>query len=345
MKRRIGMLGISVLLTLPTGCGEEDTQDAASGGVANSGGRATSPGGGGATSGNGGMTADPASGGSVSGTAAGGALSGGSGGADAGNAGTSQGGAVAGSGGATGGSSGGASAGTSGAGGAAAGTGGSGGSGAKKVLFIGATPGEENASWDDAIIPKLATWGYPVDKKYTRADLLAFTEASYAGYDFIFLSETLDSRVPGMAKLRDIPLPMVNSDGYGAKEAVFAFGGSQGILEELVSVVFLAGAAGHPLGAGYSPGTVVEFGSRGIQECLSIWGTPTMETVKIAGLQSNPEMLMIYGSEKGTLNAAGEAIKHRVATIGIHAWCYDNLTEAGEKVFKAGIEWVLAEAP
>jgi hypothetical protein len=54
---------------------------------------------------------------------------------------------------------------------------------------------------------------------------------------------------------------------------------------------------------------------------------------------------MVYGVEKGTLNTAGEPIQHRVATIGIHAWCYDNLTQAGEDVFKAGMQWVLAESP
>jgi hypothetical protein len=215
--------------------------------------------------------------------------------------------------------------------------------GPKKCMLIGASPGEENADWDDYIIPKLRDWGYEVDRKHTRAEILKYTDKDFAPYDFIFLSETLDSRIPGMDKLRSIPLPMLNSDGWGAKPSVFAFGEKQGMLEKLVSVEFLDAAEDHPLGAGYAPGTVVEFGSKGKRTCFSVWGTPTVDAVPIAAVDGESEKLMIYGIEKGTLNAAGDAIQHRVATIGIHAWCYDNLTKAGEDVFKAGIEWVLGE--
>ena len=70
-----------------------------------------------------------------------------------------------------------------------------------------------------------------------------------------------------------------------------------------------------------------------------------MDHVTIAAVEGDTTEMMVYGIEKGTLNTAGETIQNRVAVVGIHAWCYDNLTEAGVAVFKAGMEWVPAESP
>jgi hypothetical protein len=77
--------------------------------------------------------------------------------------------------------------------------------------------------------------------------------------------------------------------------------------------------------------------------CLIVWGKPTIPVIPIAGVESDSTRLIVYGIEKGTTNASGLAIKNRVAIVGVHAWGYDVLTEAGVKVFKAGIEWVLEE--
>ncbi len=214
----------------------------------------------------------------------------------------------------------------------------------KKCMLIGAAPGEENEQWNKPILENLRKWGYEVDRLHTRTEILEYSAEDFTGYDFIFLSETLDSRQPGMDTLRRIPLPMVNSDGWGAKDAVFAFGGEQGILEPATPVEFLTSAKGHGLAQGYSPGDSIELGSKGQKNCLLVWGTPTMEVVAIAGVKGDTQKLAVYGIEKGMLNAAGEAIEHRVATIGTHAWCYDNLSDHSVNLFNNAIEWVLAEA-
>jgi hypothetical protein len=214
----------------------------------------------------------------------------------------------------------------------------------KKCMLIGAAPGEENAEYDKHIIPQLKAWGYVVEK-HLSSDLPGYTEADYAPYDFIFLSETTHSSK--MSPLKKIPKPMLCSDGWGAKGSSLAFGSGEpvGIIEPAQPVIFLATAAGHPLAAGYNPGTVVELGavSDSVGPCLIVWGKPTIPVIPIAAVEADSTQLIVYGIEKGTTNATGEAIKNRVAVVGVHAWGYDDLTEAGVKLFKAGIEWILEE--
>jgi hypothetical protein len=211
-------------------------------------------------------------------------------------------------------------------------------------MFICAAPGEENAEYDKHIIPQLESWGYVVDIHHS-SELPNYTEANYEPYNFIFLSETTHSK--DMSPLKSIPKPMLCTDGFGAKEGSLAFatGEPVGAFEPAQPVIFLADAEGHTLGAGYSPGTVVELGNvlETTNPCLLIWAKPTIPIIPIAGAESDPTQLIVYGIEKGTINASGEAIKNRVAVVGIHAWGYDDLTEAGVKVFKAGIDWILEE--
>jgi hypothetical protein len=214
----------------------------------------------------------------------------------------------------------------------------------KRCMLIGAAPGAENAEYDKYIIPQLQAWGYVVDK-HLSSDLPNYSEKDYSPYDFIFLSETTNSG--DMSPLISIPKPMLCSDGWGAKVSALAFcsGDQVGILEPAQPVVFLDEAEGHPLGAGYTAGNVVELGKVLLRKdpCLIVWAKPTIPVIPIAGVESDPAQLIIYGIEKGTTNASGQVIKHRVAVVGVHAWGYDVLTEAGVKAFKAGIEWVMEE--
>ena len=212
-------------------------------------------------------------------------------------------------------------------------------------LFIGHDPNiEPNAENDPFMVAHLDSMGYRVEAIF-MSDALGFSDEDYADYDFIFLSETTYSG--DMSPLKDIPKPMLCSDGWGAKESSLAFGLGEpvGILEPAQPVIFLNGAAGHPLGAGYTPGTIVELGTvlERKDPCLIVWAKPTIPIIPIAGVESDSTQLIVYGIEKGTTNASGEAIKNRVAVVGVHAWGYDVLTEAGVKVFKAGIDWVLGE--
>jgi len=214
----------------------------------------------------------------------------------------------------------------------------------RKCLLIGAPAGAENAEFDRHISPRLEAWGYTVETR-NSSELPKLTSSDYAPYDFIFLSETTHSS--HMAPLRQIPKPMLCSDGWAAKESALAFGTGDpvGILEPAHPVVFLEGARGHDIASGHAPGTVTELATveKEAQPALLIWGRPGIPVIAVAGVKSDPTKLAVYGVEKGTLNAKGEKIPHRVAVIGIHAWGYDDLTPAGEDVFKAAIEWILKE--
>lgn len=216
----------------------------------------------------------------------------------------------------------------------------------KRCLLVGAPPGTENADYDRFIIPKLQEWGYGVDKKHEPAAVAKYSDAELAAYDFIFLSETTAS--DHAAALRTIPKPMVNSDGWTAKEASMGFGAGKpvGILEPAKPVVFLSSAAGHPLAAGHASNQVVEFCEvREVKDrCLLVWGKPTVAVIPIAGVAADPSQLMVYGIEKGTKNTFGEAIRNRVAVVGVHAFGYQTLTDSGVKAFRAAIEWVTASS-
>lgn len=212
----------------------------------------------------------------------------------------------------------------------------------KKCMLIGAAPCAENVEYDEYIIKQLKSWGYLVHK-HNASELANYTEADYAPYDFIFLSETTNSS--DMIHLKDIPKPMLCSDGWGAKASALAFcsGDQVNIYEPAEPVVFLEGAADHALGAGYAAGTVVDLGRVLVRKdpCLIVWAKPSIPVIPIAGVESDPAQLIVYGIEQGTKNATGQTIKNRVAVVGVHAWGYDVLTDAGVKVMKAGIEWVL----
>jgi hypothetical protein len=216
----------------------------------------------------------------------------------------------------------------------------------KKCMLIGAAPGEEHGQADgpDADMKKwLEKWGYVVDKK-TSTDVPNLTEADFKAYNFMFISETVLS--DKIAPLKHIPLPMLNSDGYAVKELSFnwAPGTPAGIHEPGVPITILEEAKGHQLAAGYEPGVPLEVGYLATKsDCLTNWGIPTINVIPIASVQSNPEELVIYGIEKGTKNVSGEVMQNRVALVGIHCWCYNNLKEPGIKLFKAAINWVLEE--
>ncbi len=212
----------------------------------------------------------------------------------------------------------------------------------KKCMLIGAAEGEENAEFDQYIIPQLEAWGYVVDIHHSK-DLSSYTEEDYAPYDFIFLSETTNSS--DMSPLQEIPKPMLCSDGWGAKESALAFGTGEpvGIIEPAKPVIFLDESEGHILAAGYAPGTVVELGAveDSLNPCLIVWGKPTIPFIPIVGVEDDPAQIIVYGIEKGTKNVSDVIMKNRVAVVGVHAWGYDDLTEAGEKLFKAGINWIV----
>ena len=212
----------------------------------------------------------------------------------------------------------------------------------KKCMFVAAVAGEENAEYDKNIIPHLESWGYVIEKHDSK-NLPNYTEKDYEPYDFIFLSETTNST--RMAPLKSIPKPMLVSDGWGAKESSLAFGSGEpvGIIEPATPVVFLESGESHQLAAGYTPGTQVELGNilDPKDPCLIVWAKPSIPVIPIAGVAADSTKLVVYGIEKGTKNALDEVIKNRVVVVGVHAWGYDDLSEAGLKLFKAGIDWVL----
>jgi hypothetical protein len=209
-----------------------------------------------------------------------------------------------------------------------------------KCMFVCANDGEENYQYDEFIIPLLESWGYIIDKKHEAQYVANYTAADFLPYDFIFISETTMS--DDIKILRNAPLPMLNSDGYTAKELSLGYGPGRpcGFVEPPEPVIFLEEGNGHPLAAGYTPGTVIDLCST---SDLLVWGQPTIPVILIAGLESDPSRLLVYGIEAGTINIFGTTIENKVAMIAVHAFGYETLTEDAVNLYKAGINWILTE--
>ena len=105
-------------------------------------------------------------------------------------------------------------------------------------------------------------------------------------------------------------------------------------------IIFLNESNGHPLAAGHAPGTTIELCST---DDILAWCQPTIPVIPIAGLESDPTVLLVYGIEAGTPNIYNDIIENKVAMIPVHSFGYETLTEDAMNLYKAAIEWILTE--
>ena len=186
-----------------------------------------------------------------------------------------------------------------------------------------------------------------------RSEGFAITEANEAdcvaktpGHDLIVVSSTVEAHDVG-AKFRDTPLPVVTWEGYllnhmrmtGKKQDI-EFGCD---LKDSVTTLRLVNAA-HPIAAGLGNGWFWPYRLPSKIKKID-WGSPGPGATVIATLAGEPQKAGIFCYETGALMDSEFPAPGRRVMLFLHSESFDQLNEAGLKVFDAAIHWAADQPP
>ncbi len=209
----------------------------------------------------------------------------------------------------------------------------------KKCMFIvgGDSSPSSLSAGDQVINDTLKAWGYDV-RPAASSDLQTLSSSDYANYDFAVASESPSSGDFGKGIFPSVPIPLVIFEGWAVKPSAMHWQTDQVVNNYNPEPVKIVDQTNSPLATGFSNGYTVTLCDSG----LIIGSVPQIPIVPIANMTSIDSMRVIYGIEKGTINAVGDTIKNRVEVIGLHELSYISLTSDAFKFIKAGINWVSA---
>ncbi len=206
----------------------------------------------------------------------------------------------------------------------------------KCMLIIGGDSSPSSLSAGDQIInDTLKAWGYFVIP-VASSDLLTLTSSDYAKYDLAVASESPSSGDFGKGIFPSVPIPLVIFEGWAVKPGAMDWQKDKVVNNYNAEPVKIVDQTNSPLAAGFSYGSTVTLCDSG----LIIASIPQIPIIPIANMTSVDSMSVIYGIEKGTINAVGDTIQNRVEVIGLHELSYTSLTNDAFKFIKAGINWV-----
>lgn len=208
-----------------------------------------------------------------------------------------------------------------------------------KCMFIVNTT--SFSAGDNALNDSLIAWGYDVTP-VAAGDISFLFKEDYAQYDFIVGSESMNSGALSQGMMKTIPLPLLNLEGWCVKPGALDWQTDRDVNNYPPEPVQIVDNTGHPLAAGFSAGDLVDLTKPTTDEIFIVGSVPQIPIIPIAGLSSDPTKLVIYGIEAGTVNAVGDTLLNRVATIGLHEFSYGLITDDAVKLIKAGMDWVLA---
>ena len=187
---------------------------------------------------------------------------------------------------------------------------------------------------EQAFIDKLYAWGHVVEE-IPSSELESFVASDYEAYDFIFASEGVGSS--SIAPLKRIPIPLLNSEGWASKPEALAWSDPASATNVDTQPCLIVDETAHPMAAGFAAGDTVQLCTEG----LIVSAMPTIDVIPIAGLLSDPTLLVVYGVEAGTELTDGSVTEHRAACVAVHEWGYESMTEDGDKIYQAAIAWIL----
>ncbi len=176
------------------------------------------------------------------------------------------------------------------------------------------------------------------------------TAIKAAGYDFIFVSESIGSS--DVNPLKGFSIPMFITEGYLTRKDATGWCNTTtsnlnygAVATGEYEVVIENG--NHPLAAGFATGSTVSILSKLDGSNSLTWGIPEVEFIKIAKLKVDPTKWIVFGVEKGTdlFTNAGQKDgsllqKTRIAMVGIFAANNKNISVDGYKLIEAGINWI-----
>lgn len=223
----------------------------------------------------------------------------------------------------------------------------------KKILYLaGTTPATSDiqlstrlsTTYDLTILTMTTT---------TVSEIALSTNTNYAkNFDAIYLSESVaTSSMPN--GLLNLDVPVVNTKFLVAattKWGLLSSTGSKVDIATLADAVVTMNSAqsAHALSAGLSGDVkIVADGTTSANNIyLNALIAPVSGIIPIATVKSDATKIAVFGIETGTplncTNATFPLAKttKRVANIGFHVSCINNLTESAYKLVEAAIEWV-----
>ncbi|MBN1482883.1 T9SS type A sorting domain-containing protein [candidate division KSB1 bacterium] len=206
---------------------------------------------------------------------------------------------------------------------------------AEECMFVMADDGPHEA--EQAVIVKLETWGHLVEA-VPSAELATFGDEDYQAYDFIFASEAVGSS--SLAPLKLIPIPLLNSEGWASKPEALAWSDPASAYNLETEPVLIVDETNHPLAAGFGEEEVITLCTEG----LIVAAMPTIDIIPIAALESDITQMVIYGVEAGTELTDGDVTENRAACVAVHEYGYLTITEEGDKLYQAAIDWILGKS-
>lgn len=199
----------------------------------------------------------------------------------------------------------------------------------KKVLLVG----REKAQEDVVVASRLKALGFSVTVMIDRE----FTAAETKGYDLIYISQTLNSKIIRDGVMKNVTVPTVYAKNHG----MFYLGLSS--IEEDADVLGIKTIditdANHKAAGGLS-GTVEIFKEANSKAGIG-FGLPGKEAKIIATAPGDSSKAAIYYYDKGAKADNGYETKARISFFFMNNGLHENMTEASWKLLDNLVVWTL----
>jgi hypothetical protein len=199
----------------------------------------------------------------------------------------------------------------------------------KKLLLVG----RENAPDDVVVAGRLKALGFTVTTMIDRE----FTVDETKGYDLIYISQTLNSKIIKGGVMKDVAIPTVYVKNHG----MFYLGLSS--IEENANVLNVKSIdiadSNHKVAGGLS-GTVDIYKETNAKIGIS-YGLPGKEAKVIATAPGDKEKAAIYYYDKGKKADNGYELKARVSFFYMNNGMQENTTDTGWKLLENLVVWTL----
>jgi hypothetical protein len=199
----------------------------------------------------------------------------------------------------------------------------------KKLLLVG----RERAPEDDVVADRLKGLGFKVSMMIDRE----LTADATKGYDLIYISQTLNSKIVKDGIMKNVAIPTVYAKNHG----MFYLGLSS--IEEnanILNVKSIDIVDSNHMAAGGLSGTVNVYKETGPKIGIS-YGLPGSEAKVIATASGDKGKAAIYYYDKGTKADNGNEVKARVSFFYYFNGGMDNITDAGWKLLDSLVLWTL----
>jgi hypothetical protein len=180
---------------------------------------------------------------------------------------------------------------------------------------------------------------------------LVYTPEDFQAYDFVFLSESINSSDTEVLKGAPAPLfytelwaSKVDITGWVHENSTPAYYGSTSDVENTIKII----NADHPLAAGFSLNEEVQIVTQTDGSNCLTYSVPEVDHIAVGVLTTNEDRVIVMGIEQGTELYNDSGVKdgtvfaqNRCAGVGIHADANNYITDDAKTLITAGINWIL----